>query len=265
MNYSKIRKYLSSARLLRYEQVCANDQRKALKLYQANLRLSQAFYPLLSLFEVILRNALNDELINHFSDSDWLKNQRNIFMSHSNLTYTHPRTQRVTINNFLKKSVNKVLNNNGVGVSHGKIVADLNLGFWSSLFETTHYSILQGVPIRIFSTLPTGINRNHVNQKIKKIRTFRNRIYHNEPIIFNNNPQNQTIIDLTSANQVHNDIKDIFSWLGLEYCVWTKKINDIDFEIKRTNYVISKYPKITYYFKRIEIGFILYKERYLKN
>ena len=109
MNYDEIRKYLSAARLIRYEEACNNDQKKVLKVYQANLKLSQAFYPLLSLFEVVLRNALNDEPTKHFSDPEWLKNQVNHFMSDPLLTYYDYRLKRNKTNDFLKKSVNKIL------------------------------------------------------------------------------------------------------------------------------------------------------------
>lgn len=84
-----------------YEEICNNDTQRALKLYQVNLRLSAAFYPLLSLFEIVLRNALNEELIAHFNDSDWLKNQRSGFMSHPTLT-----------NDYLKQSVQKIIKKN---------------------------------------------------------------------------------------------------------------------------------------------------------
>jgi len=68
MNYLEIKKYLSAARLTRYEIICNNDDQKVLKLYQTNLKLSQSFYPLLSLFEVVLRNALSEELTRYFSN-----------------------------------------------------------------------------------------------------------------------------------------------------------------------------------------------------
>lgn len=80
LNYHKIIKYISAPRLKRYEDVCNGDQKRTLKLYQANIKLSQAFYSVLSLLEVVLRNALNEELSNFFQDRDWIINQRTGFM-----------------------------------------------------------------------------------------------------------------------------------------------------------------------------------------
>jgi len=40
-----------------------------------NLRLCQRFYGVLNLFEVILRNAVNEHYMAYYSDSDWIVNQ----------------------------------------------------------------------------------------------------------------------------------------------------------------------------------------------
>ncbi|WP_235302420.1 hypothetical protein [Phocaeicola barnesiae] len=45
-------------------------------LYFANMKIAQAFHPLLSSFEVILRNQLHYALAHHFSDGNWIINQK---------------------------------------------------------------------------------------------------------------------------------------------------------------------------------------------
>lgn len=265
MNYLEIKKYLSAARLIHYEQACYNHHRKVLKVYQANLKLSQAFYPLLSLFEVVLRNALNEELTRHFSDSEWLKNQLNQFMSDPLLTYIHPQTNKSRTNDFLKSSVTKILRRTNGNISQGKIIADLNLGFWTELFELTHYKILQGTPIKIFTKLPPAVNRKTINQKLERIRNFRNRVYHNEPIIFDTDQSSRTIFSLKNAEEVYADMKDIFMWLGIDFYEWTKKINNVEFEIERAKSIYNHYPRLKYYILRIRIGYKLYMKRYLRS
>jgi hypothetical protein len=266
MNYIEIKKYLSAARLIRYEQACHSNQRKVLKMYQANLKLSQAFYPLLSLFEVVLRNALNEELTRHFSnDPEWLKNQVNHFMSHPSLTYYDQRSGQNRTNDILKRSVIKIVRRTSGNVSQGKIIADLNLGFWTELFETTHYRILQGVPIQIFSNLSSGTNRRIINQKLERIRIFRNRVYHNEPVVFDRDQAGTTIFSLKNAEDVYSDLKDIFIWLGIDFFAWTKKINNVAFEIERAKSINNHYPGLKYYILRIRIGLNLYRERYLRT
>lgn len=72
--------YLSRSRYNRYLYPTHNHKKKAKRLYNANIRLAQAFHPLLTQFEVILRNSLNNILAAHFIDPDWIINQKNGFM-----------------------------------------------------------------------------------------------------------------------------------------------------------------------------------------
>lgn len=262
-NYTEIRKYISQARLQNYERVCIGDTRKALKLYQTNLRVSQAFYPLLSLFEVILRNAINEEFITHFADPNWLINQQTGFMSHPSLTYRDSRTGLSRHNHFLKNSVAKSIHDLGAAVSHGKIIADLKFGFWTALYDRTIYAVLAGCPIRIFTNLPASANRTMVHQKLIRVRDFRNRMYHNEPVVFSKDAAGNPIFRLDQAKQIHNDIMEFFLWLDLDYKNWTKRINNINFEILRAECVMAHYPTWKYFFKRIILGFGHYLNKYL--
>lgn len=263
LNYLEIKKYISAARLQNYEIACDNDARRALKLYQTNIRISQAFYPLLSLLEVILRNALNEELTTYFSDPDWLINQQSGFMNHPSLTYTVKKTGAKKINFFLKNSVAKSITSIRHPATQGKIIADLKFGFWTALFDNTHYSILSGRPIKIFTNLPAGCNRNTINKKLIRVREFRNRIYHNEPIIFSKDTAGNPFFSLVEANQIYNDIKDFFSWLDLDFLEWTKRINNIEFELARAEKMIKHYPSVNYYYLRIILGLNHYKKKYI--
>lgn len=265
LDYVKITKYISQPRLHKYETVCRSNK-QALKLYQTNLRLSQAFYPLLSLLEVVLRNSIDHEFTKYFADKNWLRNQRNGFMSDPSLNYNHWKTGNPLVNSFLKDEINKsikTIKKNKSIVTHSKIVADLKFGFWIALFDFTHYTILAGTPIKTFSNLPVGANRLIVDEKLTRIRNFRNRVYHNEPIIFRKDAADNPFYDLTKAYKVYNDIQDIFSWLGLDFKDWTKRINNIDFELKRADHVYHVYPSKKYYFYRIKLGITHYKKKYL--
>ncbi len=267
LDYVKITKYISTPRLHKYETVCTSN-RRALKLYQSNLRLSQAFYPLLSLLEVVLRNAIDHELTIHFNDNNWLRNQRNRFMSDPSLTYKHWKTGKVRINSFLKDQIEtaeKKIRKSKSTVTHSKIIADLKFGFWLALFDNTHYTILKGVPIRAFLNLPIGSSRQTVDYKLSRIRDFRNRVYHNESIIFNKDVNGNSSYDLSMANQVYTDIKDIFDWLNLDFIKWTKRIDNVTYELNNTNCVMNNYPSKKYYFHRLIIRVNHYKLKYSRN
>jgi hypothetical protein len=123
-------------------------------MYYANARLAQAFQPLISFFEVILRNQLHYAIAKHFGDVQWLINQKNGFMSDPSLTHVVKKTGKTKTNDFLKKEVEKsekTLLGKRRNVTAGRVIAELNLGFWNSLYETHHYALLQGVPCTIFN------------------------------------------------------------------------------------------------------------------
>ena len=265
LNYHIAQQFISASRLQSYEAVCGGNQDKAFKLYNTNLRISQAFYPLLSLIEVILRNALNNELTTHFNDNDWLRNQRSGFMNDPSLTYFDRRTNSNRQNDYLKKCVNSAIADCQGGVTQGKIIANLTFGFWTALFDTTHYRILVGQPIQIFSKLPVNSTRNTVHQKFKKVNDFRNRVYHNEAIVFAKDTAGNTVFSLDDAKEIYQDIQDLFLWLDLDFTQWTKSINNINLEIERAECMMRVYPSNKYYFYRISIGVKHYRNKYSRS
>lgn len=76
MNYKKFSRIYSISRVSRYQKAANGDKKKAMAMYYANARLARAFQPLISCFEVVLRNQLHYALANHFNDVHWLVNQR---------------------------------------------------------------------------------------------------------------------------------------------------------------------------------------------
>lgn len=180
-------------------------------MYYANARLAQAFQPLISVFEVVLRNQLHYALAHHFNDVMWLVDQKNGFMSDPSLTHVVKKTGKVKVNDFLKKEVErseKTLIQKHRNVTAGRVIAELNFGFWNSLYETHHYALLKGVPGTIFRSLPTGIGRKEINLRVQEIRNLRNRISHNEPLCFKDKA-----FDLTYVNEMYAMISDFLSWI----------------------------------------------------
>lgn len=49
---------VSAPRFNKYLNACHNNKRKALKLYRANLALSEKLYSVIGIFEIILRNSI---------------------------------------------------------------------------------------------------------------------------------------------------------------------------------------------------------------
>ena len=239
MNHKKFSKLYSNARVSRFVKAANGDRRKAQKMYYANARVAQSFQPLLSFFEVILRNQLHYALAAHFNDVQWLINQKTGFMSDPSLTHTVKKTGKVMVNDFLKKEVERserTLIGKKRNVTAGRVMAELNLGFWNSLYETHHYALLKGVPCKIFKSLPTGYGRKEVNNAIQEIRTLRNRVSHNEPLCFSNKAY-----DMTYAKEMYGKINDFLSWINPDIMVSLKSesLDNVCREIGRAEQIMK--------------------------
>jgi len=133
MKYSLRQKYLFQARINRYQLASGGNKDRAKRLYNANIRLAQAFHPILTQFEVVLRNSLNHQLSAYFTVNEWKINLKSGFMSSRSL-----RTSRY----FLRRSVQKTednLNIRGIAITSGKIIQIKLLDF--GLHYTSHIII----------------------------------------------------------------------------------------------------------------------------
>lgn len=189
-----------------------------------NLRVSQAFYPVLNLFEIFLRNTVNYHVSSHFSNPNWIVTEKTGFMSDPTL-----KPSRF----FLKKGIQKAertIRGKGSSVTSGKVIAEQSFGFWTSLFDTHHYRLIGGSPIHAFPLKPASANRSLINQKLNKVRKFRNRIYHNEPICFN-----ASNIDFSAAHNIKNEIYDLLNWIDTDLTDYVEYFNGIQPKIDSAN------------------------------
>jgi hypothetical protein len=226
MKFKDFKQYFSDARVNRYLVATGNSKSGAVKLYKSQLKVSQAFHPLLGVLEVDLRNRLNDTLASYFADPNWIINQKTGFMVDHSLTFIYKKTGRQKTNNFLLKEIENAerrLRKSGTLITSGKIIAEQTLGFWTDLFEVHHYRLLKGKPIQIFKTLPTGHGRKEVIDELDKIRRFRNRIYHNEPICFVGNT-----IDFTNTFEVHKSVLKILTWIDPELVKFISALDKVN-------------------------------------
>jgi hypothetical protein len=195
-------RFLSGPRYNRYLTATTNNSDRAKKLYNGNIRLAQAFHPVLSQFEVVFRNSLNMVLSSHFSDPDWIITQQAGFMRHPSLRASHF---------FLKSCVQKTENKlraRAIPVTSGKIIADQTFGFWVAFFLSHHYSLVAGQPIHVFPHKPSIENRAGINSRLEDIKNFRNRVNHCEPICFSG-----STIDCSVALSIRRKIYELVSWI----------------------------------------------------
>lgn len=200
MNFSKVEKFLSKPRLGRFEVACQDNTENAWLAYASNLRVSRAFYPRLHLFEVFLRNAIDTALALHFCDSEWVINQTSGFMANTSL-----EKSKFFLKNEAERAYKRALPG---GASAGKVIAELNFGFWTALFLPHHFSLLSGCLLQCFPYKPKHIDRKKVSVALDRIRDFRNRVYHNEPICFQDGS-----IRYTNAQDLEKMIEEVSAWM----------------------------------------------------
>src|SRR5690606_34423038 len=195
MTEQQLKYYLSQPRFNVYLTKTNNNFGKAYLLYRVNIELSEAFYPILSVLEVSLRNAVNETLKVHFQDEYWFKNSLPVEF----LPFVSEATQKLTAQ---RKTI-----------TADRIIAELNFGFWNKLFNR-NYTYLLWKPLRlIFKNTPKHLRqRDTVADTLYRIRTLRNRNYHYEPIFGNlQNIENQYKEMLTFLTWIDNDLPKLLT------------------------------------------------------
>ncbi|MEV0694705.1 hypothetical protein [Streptomyces sp. NPDC050388] len=161
---------ISPDRLNPYLTACAGDTTAALALYRWNSDLAAAFFESLGHLEIMLRNALDARLVarqqRRGRTTEWYAD-RQVPLSgkaRSDITQAQERAGR-----------------GGVIIPRGKIIAELSFGFWRFLlarqYKTSLWPDLAGA-------FPHAPNRalNTVEDPVKRLHKFRNRIAHHEGI-----------------------------------------------------------------------------------
>jgi len=219
MKYNTFEKYASVSRMNRFF-VATGTESGAKNLYRTNLQVAQAFYPVLNLTEIFLRNSLYDCIERYFSNPDWIITEKNGFMSNISLAKSG-----YYLKNCVIKAENKMVKK-GITVSAGKVLSEQSFGFWTSLFEPAHYKLVGGSVIHSFPNKPSHINRKAILLLLSNIRDFRNRIYHNEPVCFNG-----TSVDFSHAGQIRNDLFDMLGWMNPDIKRYVHRFDTIDKKI----------------------------------
>ena len=157
---------LSVPRLSTYTAACGGDIKAAIELYQWNLEVSSALFTAVHYFEVALRNTIDVRLAKDFGGSQsWFDAPATPLSSGAKAKVRQARGRVVEA---------------GHQVTHGRVVAELSLGFWWTLFADSYNRTLWGPSLR--QAFPHA-RRDRLHSEIDKVRLLRNRIAHHEPLI----------------------------------------------------------------------------------
>ncbi len=165
---NQLKQALSSERLAAYQQRMAQDGDLDLFSHYAwNMALSESLYPALQVLEIAFRNALHHAARDTFG-TEWF----------DDLNIIHHRDQI---------SITKAKDNlqrQRKPLDTGRIIAELNFGFWTTLLDSRYEQRLW--PRLIKSSFPhmpkTLRTRKQLSKRFNQIRHLRNRIFHHEPI-----------------------------------------------------------------------------------
>lgn len=183
-------KALSHERLAAYQDRVSHDGNLNLFSHYAwNMALSESLYPVLQALEVTLRNAIYDAACDNFKQDDWFDDPA--IINHRN---------DVTALNKAKQ----ILQRQHKPLEPGRIIAELNFGFWTSLLDSRYEQVLWPRLIKkTFPYMPKRIRtRKFLSKRFYKIRRLRNRIFHHEPIWYWQDLQQQ-----------HQDMLEALRWI----------------------------------------------------
>jgi hypothetical protein len=169
MKYEEYEKALSMQRLEIYKIACKGNKNKALILYRYNIKLCQKFYGMLGVFEIVLRNSIDKHFRTQLSDNNWIEKQATsgfLFGSQDEIF----------------KERDKLVNKGKY--THDKLVASLSFGTWTFMFSKNCYKNSGKTLLKIFPHKTLGMNQSDIYGELDRIRLFRNRIAHYEPLCF---------------------------------------------------------------------------------
>jgi hypothetical protein len=195
MKFADFESALSIPRLGRYTLAAGGNRAKALRLYRANIKLGQRFYGIIGMFEVVLRNAINEHFLVQYNDADWLLNQSN-------------RGFLISFRDSVNKEYVK-LNRYG-HYTNDKLISSLSFGIWTYMFSNRGYRNSGKTVLQIFPARPHGLAAKQIYRELDSIRAFRNRIAHHEPLCFDKNGN----VDTTEAARVLKLLTEYISYLG---------------------------------------------------
>ena len=201
--------------------------------------MSENFYFLLQNLEVTLRNAIYDSYTNcsQFSKPFFYLREQNTTKPYNREFHSYACWKMIgTVKHNLQK--------NSVTVTDGKIISELNFGFWVNLFQRPYQDHLRIKELKlIFPYMPSKatmlVNREEVYKKLDHIRNFRNRIFHYEKVINKDhfsdilNEIHFMLNNFNVCNIYSNfaflEIKNLLAKISVSWLTSIKRMGDIDF------------------------------------
>lgn len=180
-------KAISEERLIPYKLSAEENSILPLARYLWNTALGESLYPGLQTLEITLRNSLHQAVAADRGTENWFEKVLD--------------TQDIPALEEIKNRIN----NQGIPLTAGQIVANSDFGFWIRLINSRYENILWPALLRdVFPSMPNSIRTRRTGSKrLNRIRAVRNRVFHYEPIW-----------NRTNLGQMHDEILETIGWIN---------------------------------------------------
>lgn len=191
---------ISQERLNSYNLSPKDDFSVLWERYIYNIKVSETFYPILSILEIALRNKIHNA-IDTLIKPNWILLE---LESQDLLSYN----EREILLGAAKKIKFK-----GKKITKGALITELSFGFWVNLCKKSYKTIIwdkKNVFECVFTNFPTTKEMNRIrfiSTDLKTILQLRNRIFHHEIII--NHP--------IGIQNCYDSIEKILFYISKEY------------------------------------------------
>lgn len=199
-------KHLSKRRLDAFVDPADPSESRTLARYQANVLICEALYPALHVVEVVVRNHIYAGIARKKGDS-WLTNAPERWMRGEEIRKVQEAVASLV--------------NLGRPTEPGRMIAELNFGFWTSLFDRFYErrqngaDLWSGVIRSMFVNMAAGPDKiAAVRARLNGIRELRNRVFHYEPVWH--------WADLTHH---HAEILETIGWISSEMKSYAEKMD----------------------------------------
>lgn len=205
---------LSALRFRTYLVAAGGDVQCADRLYRWNIAASGAFYEVVGALEVPMRNAMHLQLTRwhqaHESDAGgWYDDPAGILNARSL--------------DDIAAAINRV-SRRGRAETPGRIVAELNFGFWRFLLASRYQNLLWTPCLRHAFPHLQPQSRRVAYEAISRINVLRNRLAHHEPIFSRD------------LRRDHDQILEVASWIHPSVEKWIRAVS-------RAETVLAQFPR----------------------
>ena len=191
--FQSLKQALAEERLSAYT---GNGASEAITIarYFWNMALCESLYSPLQISEIALRNTIHRNLDAKVCKATWYTDPDNTRLTH---------WQQTKVKNAIDE-----IQKRGKSITEGRVVAELNFGFWTAFFDNRHASTGLGSHLakNAFPHLQPHLRGiKHLNQRWREIRNLRNRVFHHERILHWRDLQDK-----------HDRLMDSIGWISPE-------------------------------------------------